>query len=74
MTEHNRADAGQTDQTNAEPKKISLAEAVKQKLAQKKQAQAAGGKQSFHANGGGPTMEHQNNAKKVNTTRKKLGG
>ena len=40
-----------TDQS--EPKKISLAEAVKQKLAQKKQQQAGGGKQQSFTPGGG---------------------
>ncbi len=61
-----------TDQS--EPKKISLADAVKQKLAQKKQQQAGGGKQQSFTPGGGKQLKDQNNSKKTMTTRKKLGG
>ncbi|REE66960.1 hypothetical protein A8990_14612 [Paenibacillus taihuensis] len=56
-----------------EPKKVSLAEAVKQKLAQKKQEQANGaGKQKHGPGGNQQTMKSQNH-KKVNNQRKKMG-
>jgi len=54
-----------------EPKKVSLAEAVKQKLAQKKQEQNAG-KQKFGPGGNQPVLKSQN-TKKVNNQRKKMG-
>lgn len=71
MTEHHQAEPQQPE---AGPRKISLAEAVKQKLAQKKQEQKAGGKQQSFAQGGHHKLKDQNNTRKVNTTRKKLGG
>lgn len=69
MTDRDQA-AAQAEGTA--PKKISLAEAVKQKLAQKKQQQAAGGKQKFAPNGG-PKLKDQNNGKRV-TSHRKMGG
>ncbi|WP_219835527.1 hypothetical protein [Paenibacillus sp. R14(2021)] len=55
-----------------QPKKISLADAVKQKLAQKKLEQANGGKQKHGPGGNQQTMKSQN-TKKVNNQRKKMG-
>ncbi|MBM7568257.1 hypothetical protein [Paenibacillus sacheonensis] len=55
-----------------QPKKVSLADAVKQKLAQKKLEQANGGKQKFGPGGNQQTMKSQN-TKKVNNQRKKMG-
>ncbi|XEC96353.1 hypothetical protein AB6A23_07355 [Paenibacillus tarimensis] len=56
-----------------EPRKVSLAEAVKRKLAQKKQEQAGGGKQQKHeAIGNQPKMKSQN-TKKINNQRKRMG-
>ncbi|CAH1223943.1 hypothetical protein PAECIP111893_05052 [Paenibacillus plantiphilus] len=55
-----------------EPKKVSLAEAVKQKLAQKKQEQANGTKQK-HGPGGNQQVMRSQNTKKVNNQRKKMG-
>ncbi|MBW7454902.1 hypothetical protein ACFOLF_12605 [Paenibacillus sepulcri] len=55
-----------------EPKKVSLADAVKQKLAQKKLEQANGGKQKFGPGGDQQVMRSQN-TKKVNNQRKKMG-
>jgi len=57
---------------NQEPKKISLAEAVKQKLAQKKLEQANGSKQK-HGPGGNQQVMRSQNTKKVNNQRKKMG-
>ncbi|MBD2844922.1 hypothetical protein IDH44_06955 [Paenibacillus sp. IB182496] len=60
-------------QDAAEPRKISLADAVKQKLAQKKQAQQAQGKQQKHQSAGNqPAMKSQN-TKKINNQRKRMG-
>ncbi|MFS0727066.1 hypothetical protein [Paenibacillus sp. 1P07SE] len=56
----------------AEPRKVSLAEAMKQKLEQKKQAQAAGGKQKHDIAGNQATMRSQN-TKKINNQRKRMG-
>lgn len=70
LTDRDHAD---TKQEGNEPKKISLAEAVKMKLAQKKQQQASGGNQKF-VQGGGQKLKNQNNNKKVNSTHRKMGG
>ncbi|RAP74968.1 hypothetical protein [Paenibacillus montanisoli] len=60
-------------QEQKEPKKVSLAEAMKQKLAQKKLDQAnAAGKQKHGPGGNQQTMKSQNH-KKVNNQRKKMG-
>jgi hypothetical protein len=56
-----------------EPRKISLAEAMKQKLAQKKQAQADGKNNSQQRAGNEATMRSQNN-KKPNNQRRRTGG
>jgi len=61
-----------TEQQNHEPKKISLADAVKQKLAQKKQEQAQAKSQQKHHSGSGPVMKSQH-TKKPNNQRKKMG-
>lgn len=61
------------DDQKPEPKKVSLAEAVKQKLAQKKQEQANGGKQQKHGPGGNQQVLKSQNTKKVNNQRKKMG-
>lgn len=63
-----------SEQGTNEPKKISLAEAMKQKLAQKKQEQMSGGKQQgFTGGNGNQKMKNQNNAKKI-MTKRKMGG
>jgi len=69
MTEEQMTPEGEEKQ---EQKKISLADAVKQKLAQKKQEQANGSKQKFGPGGNQQTMKSQN-TKKVNNQRKKMG-
>ena len=55
-----------------EPRKVSLAEAMKQKLQQKQQAQAGGGKQKHDIAGNQATMRSQN-TKKINNQRKRMG-
>ncbi|GBF76567.1 hypothetical protein PA598K_05045 [Paenibacillus sp. 598K] len=60
--------AGQEEQ----PRKVSLAEAMKQKLQQKKQSQAAGGKQKHDIAGNQATMRSQS-TKKINNQRKRMG-
>ncbi|WP_274649087.1 hypothetical protein [Paenibacillus humicola] len=69
MSDEQKAPASEEKQ---ETKKISLAEAVKQKLAQKKQAQAEGKQQKFSPGGNQQTLKSQN-TKKVNNQRKKMG-
>ncbi|MBP1995255.1 hypothetical protein [Paenibacillus eucommiae] len=62
------------DQAASEgPKKISLAEAMKQKLAQKKADQAAQKANPQHASGSGQTVKSQM-TKKVNNQRRRTGG
>ncbi|MEK8128563.1 hypothetical protein WMW72_11670 [Paenibacillus filicis] len=56
-----------------EPRKISLAEAMKQKLAQKKQAQADAKNNPQQRAGSDATMRSQNN-KKPNNQRRRTGG
>jgi len=68
----NRTNDQQAGQA-AEPKRISLAEAVKQKLAQKKSAQANANKQG---QGYQPEAKHvmkSQNTKKINNQRKRMG-
>lgn len=70
-----QTEAGETAEngTQAQPRKVSLAEAMKQKLAQKKQAQAEGNKSKKHqAAGNQPKMKSQN-TKKINNQRKRMG-
>lgn len=55
-----------------EPKKISLAEAAKQMLAQKKQAQNQAKTQGGHQENGGPMMKSQL-TKKPNNQRRRMG-
>jgi hypothetical protein len=54
------------------PKKVSLAEAVKQKLAQKKAEQASGQQQKGFHESGSQTMKSQH-TKKINNQRKRMG-
>ncbi|MFC5649345.1 hypothetical protein ACFPYJ_09415 [Paenibacillus solisilvae] len=72
MSEEQQAPEIAEAEQKQEPKKISLAEAVKQKLAQKKLDQAQGGKQKHGPGGNQQTMKSQN-TKKVNNQRKKMG-
>lgn len=60
------------EEVKQEPKKVSLAEAVKQKLAQKKLEQANNSKQK-HGPGGNQQVMKSQNTKKVNNQRKKMG-
>ncbi|MFC4779575.1 hypothetical protein ACFO9Q_22575 [Paenibacillus sp. GCM10023252] len=61
------------DQAEQQPKKVSLAEAAKQRLAQKKQAQGGNALPGQkHTAGNGPAMKSQN-TKKVNNQRKRMG-
>jgi hypothetical protein len=55
-----------------EPKKMSLADAIKQKLEQKKQQQLEP-KNNFDGNTGSKAMRTQNN-KKPNNQRRRTGG
>ena len=67
------ADTNQANQTGdaEQPKKISLAEAAKQKLAQKKLAQAEGKNQKHQATGN--QMMKSQQTKKPSNTRRKMG-
>jgi hypothetical protein len=55
-----------------EIKKVSLADAVKQKLAQQKQAQSQGNKQGGF-NGNQPKALKTQSTKKINNQRKRMG-
>ncbi|WP_248925613.1 hypothetical protein [Paenibacillus hamazuiensis] len=57
----------------AEPRKISLAEAMKMKLEQKKQAQASDPSGNKLRGGNSAVMKSQNN-KKPNNQRRRTGG
>ena len=56
----------------AEPRKISLAEAMKQKMAQKKAAQAQANSQQKHQVSGNQMMKSQQ-TKKQNNQRRRMG-
>lgn len=58
---------------NKEPRKISLAEAMRQKLDQKKQQQAAGNKPGLNGSNQTKALKTQNN-KKPNNQRRRTGG
>ncbi|MBJ6361359.1 hypothetical protein ACFOQM_08670 [Paenibacillus sp. GCM10012307] len=58
---------------SAQPRKVSLAEAMKQKLAQKKQAQADANQQKKHQNAGNQPKMKSQNTKKINNQRKRMG-
>lgn len=60
------------DSSNNTPKKVSLADAVRNKLAQQKQAQQDS-KQQSHLNQSGKTLKSQM-TKKVNNQRRRTGG
>lgn len=60
------------NENNQAPKKVSLAEAIRNKLAQQKQAQHDNKHQS-HQNQGGKTLKSQM-TKKVNNQRRRTGG
>lgn len=72
MSEQNVTGAQEGASEETAPKKVSLAEAMKAKLAEKKAQQAGGGKQKFGQSGNQPAMKSQN-TKKVNNQRKKMG-
>ncbi|WP_281891043.1 hypothetical protein [Paenibacillus sp. YYML68] len=57
---------------NEEPRKISLADAIKNKLAQKKQAQAEKGSGPLRP--GSDAVMHSQNNKKPNNQRRRTGG
>lgn len=57
---------------NTEPKKISLQDAIRQKLAQKKQQANSGNQSSAYFEGGPKAMKSQNN-KKPNNQRRRTG-
>lgn len=63
------ADSPNQDQPQ-QPKKVSLAEAAKQKLAQKKQAQANANAQQKYQPSGNQRMKSQQTKKTTNTSRK----
>ena len=74
MTEANQTpSADEQAGEQAAPKKISLAEAMKQKLEQKKQAQAQGGKQQKHQAAGNQATMRSQSTKKINNQRKRMG-
>lgn len=66
------SDQSQQDQDLNQPKKVSLADAIKNKLNQKKQQMNVAGKGN-HQKAGNMMMKNQNN-KKMNTMRRKTGG
>ncbi|CAM4454956.1 hypothetical protein [Paenibacillus tarimensis] len=74
MTEEQHNGSNAEGQESKEPKRVSLAEAVKAKLEQKKQAQAnaVGRQKQSHQGGGGLKMKSQN-TKKINNQRKRMG-
>ncbi|OAB40945.1 hypothetical protein [Paenibacillus glacialis] len=57
---------------NKEVKKVSLADAIRKKLEQKKQQAASGNANTFQA-GSGKTLKSQNNIKPTNQ-RRRTGG
>ena len=58
---------------NNEPKKVSLQDAIRQKLAQKKEQANSGNQSSAYFEGGPKAMKSQNN-KKPNNQRRRTGG
>jgi len=58
---------------NNEPKKVSLQDAIRQKLAQKKEQANTGNQSSAYFEGGPKAMKSQNN-KKPNNQRRRTGG
>lgn len=75
MTESNenvQADAVQAGEASEQPKKMTLAEAAKLKLQQKKQAQAVGKQGQSGAQGGAKELRSQLN-KKPNNQRRRMG-
>jgi len=67
------SDVNQTNESGQEPKKVSLADAIKNKLAQKKQAQNDGKAGAPLRGGNSAVMRSQNN-KKPNNQRRRTGG
>ncbi|OXM87874.1 hypothetical protein [Paenibacillus rigui] len=67
------SDVTPTNESGQEPKKVSLADAIKNKLAQKKQAQADNKSGSQQRAGNSAVMRSQNN-KKPNNQRRRTGG
>ncbi|MDF2962740.1 MAG: hypothetical protein K0S39_4475 [Paenibacillus sp.] len=68
------SDVNQTSNEEVqEPKKVSLADAIKNKLAQKKQAQADAKSNTQQRGGNSAVMRSQNN-KKPNNQRRRTGG
>jgi hypothetical protein len=63
----------QTETDAPEKKKISLQEAIKQKLASKKQEQASGKTGGF-SNAANQQKMHSQNTKKPNNQRRRTGG
>ncbi|QGG57952.1 hypothetical protein [Paenibacillus sp. B01] len=76
MTERNESAEVQADgaaaEAEAQPKKMSLAEAAKLKLQQKKQTQAVGKQGQSGAQGGAKELRSQLN-KKPNNQRRRMG-
>ena len=66
-------DEQKTQPESEAPKKVSLADAIKNKLAQKKAEQSAQKGSKSHANNSGPGMKSQM-TKKVNNQRRRTGG
>ncbi|GGF95474.1 hypothetical protein [Paenibacillus abyssi] len=74
MTEENKmAEHEEVGQAENAPRKVSLAEAMKQKLAQKKQAQADANNQKKHQVAGNQPKMKSQNTKKINNQRKRMG-
>ncbi|MCS7461114.1 hypothetical protein N0M98_13250 [Paenibacillus doosanensis] len=67
------SDVNQSNESGEEPKKISLADAIKNKLAQKKQAQHDAKSNPQQRAGNSAVMRSQNN-KKPNNQRRRTGG
>lgn len=67
------SDVTPSNESGQEPKKVSLADAIKNKLAQKKQAQADAKPGSQQRAGNSAVMRSQNN-KKPNNQRRRTGG
>ncbi|RXZ84304.1 hypothetical protein EBB07_04330 [Paenibacillaceae bacterium] len=74
MSEEQQKQAVETDNEEVKaPRKVSLAEAMKQKLEQKKREQAEAKKSPKHQGGGSAQVMRSQHTKKVNNQRKKMG-
>lgn len=68
MSEHTNQ-----DQPNSQPRKVNLAEAMKNKLKEKQQQNKSNNKNNAAQKSGNMSMKHQNH-KQTNMMRRKTGG